>query len=57
MGDHLESITTRVRDFGVSRHSGRAVWSMHEEPRGSGDVGVLGPHAGHGVSRDTRARQ
>lgn len=57
MGNHLESFTTRVWDVGVSRHSGRAVWSIHEEPRGSGDVGVLGPHAGHGASRDTRARQ
>lgn len=57
MGDHLESFTTRVWDVGVSRLTGHAVWSMHEEPRGSGDVGVLGPHAVHGVSRDTPARQ
>lgn len=57
MGDHLESFTTRVWDVGVSRLAGHAAGSMHEEPRGSGDVGVLGPHAVHGVSRDTRALQ
>ncbi len=43
MGDHLESFTTRVWDVGVSRHSGLAGWSMHEEPRGSGDVEMFDP--------------
>lgn len=57
MGDHLESFTTRVWDVGVSRLAGHAAGSMHEEPRGSGDVDLLGPHAVHGVSRDTRAPQ
>jgi len=41
MGDYPECFTTRVWDVGVSRHSGRAVWLMHEEPRGSGDVSPL----------------
>lgn len=41
MGDHPECFTTRVWDVGVSRRSGRAVWLMHEEPRGSGDVSPL----------------
>lgn len=41
MGDHLESFTTRVWDVGVSRLTGHAVGSMHEEPRGSGDVSPL----------------
>lgn len=42
MDDHLESFTTRVWDVGVSRLLGHADWSIHEEPRGSGDVTLRG---------------
>ena len=52
MGNHLESITSRVWDAGVFRLVGRAIGLIHEKPRGSGDAAILEPHAGHGVSRD-----
>lgn len=48
MGNRLESFTTRVWDVGVSRLIGLAMRSMHEKPRGSGDVDFFGPHNTHG---------